>query len=120
MRDELVYVKAMLARTMGNKALAITLFEKLSLELPQQILSIEQAIVQEQIYLAQKKLHQLQGSLSFCGFNRFVKIAQDLENTLEVDNSEERKNKLSRLSMEIEQFINLQEAIGKVLEDYIR
>lgn len=117
MGDELVYVEAMLARTMGNKLLAITLFKKLFSQLPQQMIEIEKAINQKQLVIVQEKLHKLQGSLDFCGFLELERFAKNLERVLFVDNIEAVDDALLLLAREIEQFRGLRNIILSKLED---
>jgi HPt (histidine-containing phosphotransfer) domain-containing protein len=111
MSDELVYVEAMLARTMGNKSLAITLFKKLFSELPQQVAEIELAIAEKQVVIAQKKLHKLQGSLGFCGFVVLEKFAKNLESVLLDNNLEKACGELLLLVGEIKRFSGLRDVI---------
>ncbi len=117
MSDELVYVEAMLTRTMGNKSLAIILFKKLFFELPQQMAEIEQAIVGKEVVIAQKKLHKLQGSLDFCGFLELKRVAKNLESVLWDNNLEKACGELLLLVGEIKRFSGLQDVILSKLED---
>ena len=118
MDDELVYVEAMLDRTMGNKSLAITLFKKLFLDLPQQVAEIELAIAEKQVVIALKKLHKLQGSLDFCGFLELKRFAKNLESVLSVDNLEKVNDELFLLAGEVERFGGLRDVILKALVAY--
>lgn len=115
MSDESVYVEAMLARTMGNKSLAITLFKKLFSELPQQMAEIELAIAEKQVVIAQKKLHKLQGSLDFCGFLELKRFAKNLESVLLDNNLENACCELLLLVGEIKRFRGFRDVILRVL-----
>ncbi len=111
MDNDLVYIEAMLERTMGDRLLAITLFKKLFLEFPRQIIEIEIAVEQSQIIVARKKLHKLQGSLSFCGFFELKSLAKNLEERLLNNDLDRVVEDLSVLVQEITLFNGLQEKI---------
>ena len=114
---EVDYIEKMLVRTMKNRSLATVLFKKLFLELPEQIVSIESAINEQQIEQAQKEVHKLQGSFSFCGFSELEKQAKKLENNLLANNRQSIMEDLKGLIQQVNSLIKLELAILKKLED---
>lgn len=76
------YVDILLDKTQNNKSLALTIFEKLFAELPQQLLEIRSALQNQQYQSALDVTHKLHGSLSFCGFTDIQQYAYNLEHSL--------------------------------------
>lgn len=115
---EFTYVEAMLERTMGNRQLAIILFEKLFLELPEQLSVIEKAIEQQQFDLAEAVTHKLHGSFAFCGFSELEILAKDLEKSLQLNNHQQIVKFLPLLAKKIRMFDDkLQKRILMLLND---
>ena len=112
MKDEFIYIDAMLKRTMGNKKLAITLFKKLFTEIPLEMKALESAININETERGQKILHKLQGSFSFCGFLKLKILAQNLENILLTDDLENNKLVIFKvLEGKLREFIMLESCI---------
>ncbi|MCK5728881.1 MAG: Hpt domain-containing protein [Methylococcales bacterium] len=116
MKGEFVYIDAMLKRTIGNKKLAIRLFEKLFTEIPLEIDELQRAINANEIILAQKILHKLQGSFSFCGFLTLSVLSKQLEDTLFAKNLKKNKIFFELLKKETTNFNELK---GDILEKLI-
>ncbi len=115
MKDESVYIDAMLKRTMGNEKLAITLFEKLFTEIPVEIKLLQLAVNKNEIIIAQNILHKLQGSFSFCGFLTLSVLSKQLEEAFLTKDLEKNKLFFKRLKQEINNFNVLREDILKKL-----
>ena len=109
MDQNMIYIDAMLKRAMGNKTLAITLFEKLFAELPVEIEALALAITQNDILSAKKITHKLQGSFSFCGFLKLETLTKNLENALCSDELKKIQMNFDRLEKEVVVFKNTQE-----------
>lgn len=61
------YANNLLEKTAHNKALTLSLFKRLFLELPDQTREIEQALRRQDLASAYQIIHKLHGSVSFCG-----------------------------------------------------
>ncbi|MDQ7090260.1 MAG: Hpt domain-containing protein [Methylococcales bacterium] len=116
MNDDLVYIDAMLVRTMGNQALAVILFKKFFSELPEQLKEIEIAIDTQEKGVAQEKIHKLQGGFNFCGFLELQGLAENLEKKLWENELDPVKESLKLLSEKVRQFYSLETIILKRLE----
>lgn len=76
------YIQILLDKTQNNKSLALTIFKKLFVELPEQINDIKEALQNRQYQSALDITHKLHGSVSFCGFIELQHVAANLENCL--------------------------------------
>lgn len=76
------YIQILLDKTQNNKNLAIVIFKKLFIELPQQIHDIDVALQQQHYKVALEITHKLHGSVGFCGFSDMQQQAYALENCL--------------------------------------
>lgn len=104
------YVSALLERSSGNMILAKTIFNKLFIELPEQIILINQALKSNNIIDAQELTHKLHGSVSFCGFSDIQLLASNLEISFSEDNDSIYKN-FNLLNDKITTFIKLKDPI---------
>ncbi len=109
--NEINYVNAMLRRTQGDKEMANTVFNKLFIELPQQIQSIEKALAFGHLKAARDTVHMLHGSIISCGFSDIQEIVQPLEISLEQEYLEEIETNFNALKDKISHFIHLKETI---------
>lgn len=75
----MVYVSGLLTKTHNNPKLALTIFQKLFVELPKQLLEIKMALDGQHYESARKVTHNLLGSASLCGFIDMQQAAQTLE-----------------------------------------
>lgn len=114
--SEAVYIEAMLARTLGNRQLAIILFEKLFAEVPERLSKIEAALYQRQQSEAFKQAHMLHGSFAYCGFVSLQALAADLEMALEEQDFSAAQVALSPVVQATGRFLMLKSAIFKRLE----
>lgn len=109
--NELSYVTSMLSKTYGNKKLALTIFQKLLMELPEQVSSIKEALEIKQYELARQVVHKLNGSASLCGFVDMQRSAQTLENSLLNQNYSKTHKSFSTLQQDILNFTKQEKAI---------
>ena len=80
--SEFVYIYSLLRKTRQNHALALLLFEKLFLEVPEQLLQLEESLKAEDLNSAFTITHKLHGSFSFCDFAQLQKSCHVLEKRL--------------------------------------
>ncbi|MGZ5050370.1 MAG: Hpt domain-containing protein [Methylobacter sp.] len=76
------YIQIMLGKTNNNQRLALTIFDKLFDELPEQITRIKAALDDGQYDLVREIAHRLNGSASFCGLTDIQQAANTLEHCL--------------------------------------
>ena len=76
------YIQIILGKTINNRSLALTIFNKLFEEIPLQISGIKDALKNKRYALAREITHKLNGSVSFCGLTDIQKPANALENCL--------------------------------------
>lgn len=113
---ELTYINSMLNKTIQNQNLAVVLFKKLFLELPEQIQQLEHSLTTQQLKQAQTIIHKLHGSMSFCGFTELQKIANSLETSLLTNDLQQTIQHFLRLKQKITTFQSLEEKILQHLE----
>lgn len=105
------HVGQMLKKTRQNRELANTLFNKLFTELPQQIRSIEKALQEQDIPLAEKVTHKLLGSASFCGLIDIQEAAKTMQPRLLADDLDAAKTSFPLLQKCVQTFVRQQESI---------
>jgi len=76
------YIQIILGKTINNRRLALTIFNKLFEEIPLQISGIKDALENKQYALAKEITHKLNGSASFCELTDIQKPANALESCL--------------------------------------
>lgn len=108
---ELSYISSMLNKTIQNRNLAIVLFKKLFLELPEQIELLENKLLTQELIQAHTVAHKLHGSLSFCGFTELQALSNQLETSLLADDLQQAKQIFLQLKQEINIFQSLQNRI---------
>ncbi len=109
------YVSTLLEKTAENKKLTKNLFNILFTELQEQIELILKALDSKDYSRAEKITHKLHGSVSFCGFSDIQTIAKELEINLSEKNIKNINSNFKALKIIIEEFIQLKDAILKLL-----
>ena len=115
--NDLNCVVELLTRTQQNRKLAKSLFERLFHELPQQIISIADALKKTDYALAADTTHKLHGSVSFCGLTNIQKAAFLLESSLLNHKSDLIENNFYALQDQVRHFLNAQKTIIDQLAD---
>ncbi len=108
---DIVFIEQMLKKTNHNKDLALTLFNKLFKELPEQIDMIGYALTYGETTLAKEITHKLHGSVSFCGFIDIQQTANRLETDLLNDDTDSSLLSFQDLKQKIEYFLNFKDSI---------
>ncbi len=67
------YLRMILTRTRNDRQLAFAICSQLFAEMPEQLVSIQNALTGRRFDLAQQVTHKLHGSLSFSGFENIRK-----------------------------------------------
>lgn len=88
----LEYVKLMLERTLENKVLARTLFEKLFTMLPKQLVDLSDALNGNEISKANQIIHDIQGVVGNCGLINLEYYAQKINTYLSIENLKDAQN----------------------------
>lgn len=109
------YVSALLEKSSGNITLAKTIFNKLFIELPEQIILINQALKTNNLIDAQELTHKLHGSVSFCGFSDIKLLANNLEISFSENNSDLIHKNFNLLNVKIAAFIKQKDSILRQL-----
>lgn len=107
----LEYVELMLERTLGNKVLAKTLFEKLFITLPGQLDDLSDALNKKDISKAKKVAHDIQGVVGNCGLINLEFYAQKMDNYLSVKDLENAQKNYRILQEQIGEFIECEEKL---------
>jgi CheY-like chemotaxis protein len=105
------YVRTLLDKTAGNTELTHTLFSKLFSELQIQSDTIEQALKENELLVAEETAHKLHGSVSFCGFTDLQACAKALEISLSKNDTQQIYPNFLLLKNKIIDFISLKESI---------
>ncbi len=113
--DNIIFINQMLEKTAQNKELAGVLFNKLFLELPEQINEIERALDTDNNAKATEITHKLHGSVGFCGFKELQKAAFQLESNLSDQKTDCIESSLANLKQLVDDFITLQASILSTL-----
>lgn len=114
--NALGFVRIMLDRAQNNKELAMTLFEKLFAELPQQVDAIGKGLESDELKLSMEITHKLHGSASFCGLDNISEPAEKLEACLRTFELEPIKHHYKELVKQVDLFIHLEDEIMRILE----
>ncbi|WP_031433547.1 response regulator [Methylomarinum vadi] len=109
------FLEQMLEKTSHNEQLAEVLFNKLFIELPEQLANIQQAIDQSDFALAKEITHKLHGSVSFCGFISLKDAARQLEIDLSNQKVEASLMNFAALKQGIDHFLNQKQTILREL-----
>jgi len=105
------YVGILLDKTAGNKELTHKLFSKLFAEMQTQSDTIERALKENVLSVAEETAHKLHGSVSFCGFTDLQACAMALEISLSKNNYQQINPDFLLLKNKIIDFISLKENI---------
>ncbi len=105
------YVEILLDKTAGSSELTQQLFCKLFYELQVQSDTIEQALKDNELSVAEEITHKLHGSVSFCGFTDLQACAKALEISLSHNDSQQINPNFILLKNKIIDFITLKESI---------
>ena len=105
------YVEILLDKTAGNSELTHQLFCKLFSELQIQSDTIEQALKNNDLSIAEEITHKLHGSVSFCGFTKLQACARALEISLCDHDTVQINPNFTLLKNKIIDFITLKESI---------
>lgn len=105
----------MLERSLNNKELTKTLFEKLFSELPQQVAAIGKAFESHEFQLAIDITHKLHGSASFCGLEDIRKPAEMLEICLQKLDLEPIEDHYNELGKQVDLFVTAEDEIMRIL-----
>lgn len=111
------YVQLMLDKTKNNRGLALTIFIKLFDELPEQLISIQNALKNQQLAQAKETIHLLHGSASFCGLLAIQNSANDLETSLINADIAAAKNHFIELQRHVADLTSHQEDILAILSN---
>jgi len=111
------YAAILLDKTSGNSELTLKLFRKLFSELQEQSDTIELALKENELSVAEEITHKLHGSVSFCGFTDLQACARALEISLSHNDSQQIQPNFLLLKNKIIAFISLKESILKQLLD---
>lgn len=76
------YVEALLQKVAGNRELGRLFLEKLFIEVPKQLIRLEQVLQTQESHRAWELAHKLHGTFCFYGFEDFRILAQALEQSL--------------------------------------
>lgn len=109
------FVQDMLVKTMYNKELAKTLFEKLFSELPEQVTAIDKAMENQDFPMAIEVTHKLHGSASFCGLTDIKNPAEMLEICLRKHDLAPVENHFKTLRKQVDLFTAAEDEIMRIL-----
>ncbi len=112
----LEYVELMLERTLGNRILAKTLFEKLFSTLPRQLDDLSNSLNKKDILKAKLVTHDLQGVVGNCGLINLEYYARKIDNYLSAKDIESAQKIFRILQEQIKSFIECGEKILAALE----
>lgn len=113
--DKIDYVKILMEKTSGNGVLAVTIFNKLFIELEQQSQAIDHAIKTNNFALARQITHKLHGSVSFCGFTDIQTLAKAMEISLSENDKSQIPANFHHLKNKIITFLALKDSINNQL-----
>lgn len=113
------YLQQMLEKTSQNKQLAGILFNKLFMELPEQIKTIQQAIERTDCSLAREVTHKLHGSVGFCGFTVLKEAAEQLEIALSSHEIGTARQNFIELRRRIDHLMGQKQAILEGLNNLV-
>ena len=105
------YAGILLDKTAGNTELTHKLFSKLFSELQTQSDTIELALKENELLVAEETTHKLHGSVSFCGFTDLQACARALEISLSKNDFQQINPNFLLLKNNIIDFIRLKESI---------
>jgi HPt (histidine-containing phosphotransfer) domain-containing protein len=105
------YIELLLEKTLNNRALAKTLFEKLFTSLPIQIEELDRLLNNKEVSRAQKLIHDIHGAIASCGLVNIEYQAGLLEKNLSEDNLEKAQKNFQNLNQLVRKFVDCQEAI---------
>ncbi len=110
------YIQALLSKTNDNKELTKTLFKTLFSEIPLQIQSIESAKSKNDYISIERTVHQIHGSVSFCGFTTLKKTANQMECYLVSKQFTDFETEYNQFITIFKQFVKLEHEILQKLE----
>lgn len=105
------YIRMVLEKTKNNRVLALTIFNKLFQELPQQLAGIEDLLNAGEYENARELTHKMHGSASFCGLTELQEPVKRLEQCLINKNYQTIADDLLQLRQKILKFTRYQESI---------
>ncbi len=111
----LEYVELMLERTLGNRELAKTLFEKLFFTLPNQLNDLSNSLNKKDIPNAKFVTHDIQGVVGNCGLINLEYYAQRIDNYLSAKDIKNAQKNFHILQEQIKVFIACG---GKILAEF--
>lgn len=112
----LEYVELMLERTLGNRILAKTLFEKLFIALPCQLEDLSETLNKQNFAKAKRVIHDIQGVVGNCGLINLEYYAQRIDAYLSVEDLENAQENFRILQEQTRCFIECGEEILVALE----
>lgn len=111
-----IYVELILEKTLNNRALAKTLFEKLFDGLPAQVEDLSRLLNGNDTVNAQKIIHDIHGIVASCGLVNLEYYAGLVEKLLFDKNLVSAKKSFRILEEQIKIFLDYQEDILNVLD----
>ncbi len=105
------YIELLLEKTLNNRTLAKTLFEKLFTSLPIQIKELDHLLKNNELTQSQKLIHDIHGAVASCGLVNLEYQAGLIERYLFEDNLESAQNSFQNLEQLVNNFLDCQKAI---------
>ena len=105
------YIELLLEKTLNNRTLAKTLFEKLFNSLPTQIEELAGLLKNNELTQAQKLIHDIHGAVASCGLVNLEYQAGLIERYLFENNMERAQKSFQNLEQLVNNFLACQEAI---------
>jgi HPt (histidine-containing phosphotransfer) domain-containing protein len=113
----LEYVELLLEKTLGDKVLAKTLFEKLFTTLPDQLEYLAITLSKKDISEAKQMTHDIQGVFGNCGLINLEYFAQKINTYLSVKDLQSARKYSRILQVQVSDFIACEEKILAALEE---
>ncbi len=111
------YIELLLEKTLNNRVLAKTLFEKLFATLPTQIEELEGFLNKQNLSLAQKIAHDIHGTVASCGLVNLEYHANLVERHLFMNNLEQAQKSFLNLEQLVRKFLDCQNDILSSLQN---
>jgi hypothetical protein len=113
----LEYIDLMLEKTLGNKVLALTLFEKLFITLPGQLDNLASTLSENDISKAKLITHDIQGIFGNCGLINLEYFSQKIDTYLSIKDLQSARKYFRILQVQISDFIACEEKILAALKE---